>query len=101
MRIVFRFSRTIAQDAIISETTKGAPSDFAKARNGKSVTPDNGAKITGAGKTTARAPDPTTTGRTKGENPLLMIWANYSSGGVKSKARGLRPAVAATPGLAY
>jgi hypothetical protein len=61
--MVFRFSRTIAQDAIISETTSGAPNPFAKARNGKSVTPDNGAKITGDAKTTARDPLPIVTGR--------------------------------------
>jgi hypothetical protein len=75
--MVFRFSRTIAQDAIISETTSGAPSDFASARNGKSVTPDNGAKITGTANSTARAPDPIRTGRTKEVNPLPMICANY------------------------
>ena len=47
MRRVVRFSRTIAQEAIISETTSPAPCCLARRRNGRSVTPDIGARMTG------------------------------------------------------
>ncbi len=47
MRSVLRFSRTIAQEAIISETTMPAPNSRASRRNGRSVTPDIGASTTG------------------------------------------------------
>ena len=47
MRRVAWFSRTIAQEAIISLTTRPAPSSRASRRNGRSVTPDIGARITG------------------------------------------------------
>ena len=52
---VLRFSRTIAQEAIISETTMPPPSRFATRRNGRSVTPDIGARITGV---SMRTPPP-------------------------------------------
>ncbi len=48
----------MAQDAIISDTTIPVPSRLAKRRNGKSVTPDIGARITGVSIVTARAPLP-------------------------------------------
>ena len=47
IRIVAWFSRIIAQEAIISETTNPAPCARASVRNGRSVTPDIGARITG------------------------------------------------------
>ena len=47
MRKVAAFSRTIAQDAIISETTRPAPRLRASLRKGRSVTPDIGARMTG------------------------------------------------------
>ena len=47
MRKVAAFSRTIAQDAIISDTTSPAPRLRASLRNGRSVTPDIGARMTG------------------------------------------------------
>ena len=47
IRNVTRFSRTIAQDAIISDTTSPVPSRLAMRRNGRSVTPDMGARMTG------------------------------------------------------
>ena len=52
MRRVLRFSRTIAQEAIISETTSPVPRARATRRNGRSVTPDIGARITGVSITT-------------------------------------------------
>ena len=52
MRSVDAFSRTMAQDAIISDTTSPAPSRRARRRYGRSVTPDIGARITGRSITT-------------------------------------------------
>ena len=80
MRMVLRFSRTMAQEAIISETTSPAPSDFARARNGRSVTPESGARITGVSSVTARGPVPRVIGLIKEGGTLLMIWANYRPG---------------------
>ena len=45
---VLRFSRTIAAEAIISDTTRPAPSRFTIWRKGMSVTPDMGARMTGS-----------------------------------------------------
>ncbi len=56
---VFRFSRIIAQEAIISETTMPAPSCLARRRNGRSVTPDIGARMTGV---SIRTPPPRSIG---------------------------------------
>ncbi len=53
MRSVLRFSRTIAQDAIISDTTMAPPCSRTSRRNGRSVTPDIGASTTGSGKSDA------------------------------------------------
>ena len=52
MRIVLRFSRMMAQEAIISETTRPwrcsrAHMSCTSRRNGRSVTPDMGARTTG------------------------------------------------------
>jgi hypothetical protein len=80
MRMVLRFSRTMAQEAIISETTSPAPRDFARARNGRSVTPERGAKITGLGSVTALRPLLNVIGLIKGGETLLMICANYRPG---------------------
>ena len=52
MRSVAAFSRTIAQEAIISDTTSPAPRRRARRRYGRSVTPDIGARITGRSITT-------------------------------------------------
>ncbi len=76
MRIVLRFSRTIAQEAIISETTSPAPRDLAKARKGRSVTPESGARITGLSSVTAVLPEPSVIGLMRGKEALLMICAN-------------------------
>ncbi len=46
IRRVWRFSRIIAWLAIISDTTSPAPDFFTKRRNGISVTPDIGARMT-------------------------------------------------------
>src|SRR5437899_12765663 len=46
--IDWRVSRIIASLAIISETTRPAPSRFTRRRNGRSLTPDIGARITGS-----------------------------------------------------
>ena len=54
MRSVLRFSRIIAQDAIISLTTMPVPRRLASRRNGRSVTPDIGARITGVSMVTPR-----------------------------------------------
>ena len=43
-----RVSRMAASLAIISETTRAAPWCFTMRRNGRSVTPDIGARITGS-----------------------------------------------------
>ncbi len=48
MRSDWRFCRIIASLAIISETTSPAPLRFTRRRNGRSVTPDIGARITGS-----------------------------------------------------
>ena len=53
MRSVALFSRTMAQDAIISDTTRPAPCCLARRRNGRSVTPDMGARMTGTSSRTA------------------------------------------------
>ena len=53
--MVLRFSRIIAQEAIISDTTMPPPSCLASRRNGRSVTPDIGARITGV---SIRTPPP-------------------------------------------
>ncbi len=45
---VLRFSRTMAAEAIISDTTRPAPPRFTIRRNGMSVTPDIGARMTGS-----------------------------------------------------
>ena len=47
MRRVWRFSRIIAWLAIISDTTRPQPARFTSRRNGRSDTPDMGARITG------------------------------------------------------
>src|SRR5271166_6571556 len=79
MRKVVRFSRIIAQDAIISETTMPAPCSFARRRNGKSVTPDIGATITGVSILT---PPPRSIGASgkpaADERELHIILARYS-----------------------
>ncbi len=62
MRRVVSFSRTIAHEAIISETTRPAPSLRTNRRNGRSVTPDMGARITGVSRTTP----PRSMGRSRG-----------------------------------
>jgi hypothetical protein len=49
---VLRLSRTIASLAIISETTRLAPSRLTKRRKGRSDTPDIGARMTGVSMTT-------------------------------------------------
>ena len=77
IRKVAWFSRTIAQDAIISETTIPVPSRFANRRNGRSVTPDIGARMTGVSMVTARGPVPRTSG---GRVGLPSIWAIYGTG---------------------
>ncbi len=65
---VLRFSRIIAQEAIISDTTMPAPSCFASRRNGRSVTPDIGARMTGV---SIRTPLPRSIGgRSAGPNVL-------------------------------
>ncbi len=46
--MVWRVWRIIASLAIISDTTSPAPSCFTRRRNGMSVTPDMGARITGS-----------------------------------------------------
>ena len=43
-----RVSRIVAWLAIISDTTSAAPSRLTMRRNGRSVTPDIGARITGS-----------------------------------------------------
>ena len=48
MRRVCRFSRIIAWLAIISDTTRPHPDFLTSRRNGRSVTPDMGARITGS-----------------------------------------------------
>jgi hypothetical protein len=48
MRRDCRFCRIIASLAIISDTTSPAPLCFTRRRNGRSVTPDIGARITGS-----------------------------------------------------
>ena len=55
IRMVVRLTRTIAHDAIISDTTSPAPSERASLRNGRSVTPDIGATTTGV---SIRTPPP-------------------------------------------
>src|SRR5712671_5727636 len=50
--IDWRVSRTSASLAIISETTRPAPSRFTRRRNGRSLTPDIGARITGSSSVT-------------------------------------------------
>ena len=49
----------MAQEAIISETTMPAPSCLASRRNGRSVTPDIGARMTGM---SIRTPPPRSIG---------------------------------------
>jgi hypothetical protein len=46
----WRDSRTMAWLAIISDTTRPAPLRFTSRRNGISVTPDMGARMTGSAK---------------------------------------------------
>ncbi len=46
--IDWRVCLIIASLAIISETTSPAPKDLTRRRNGRSVTPDIGARITGS-----------------------------------------------------
>jgi hypothetical protein len=46
--IDWRVSRIIASLAIISDTTRPAPSRLTSLRNGKSLTPDIGARMTGS-----------------------------------------------------
>ena len=75
MRSVAWFSRTIAHDAIISETTMPVPSRFASRRNGRSVTPDMGASTTGVSRVTARGPVPSVI---EGREGLPSIWAEYA-----------------------
>ncbi len=53
--IDWRVWRIIASLAIISETTRPAPKDLTSRRNGRSVTPDIGARMTGS----SRAMEPT------------------------------------------
>ena len=48
MRSVLRAARIIALPAIISETTRPTPQRLTRRRNGKSVTPAMGARITGS-----------------------------------------------------
>ncbi len=73
MRSVLRFSRTMAQLAIISETTMPAPNLLARRRNGRSVTPDIGARITGTGKVT---PKPRSIGgKAFAVEAVPIIWA--------------------------
>ena len=75
MRKVAWFSRSMAQEAIISDTTIPVPSRLARRRNGRSVTPDIGARMTGVSMVTARGPPPSVSeGRS-----LPSIWANYAS----------------------
>ena len=88
MRSVLRFSRIIAHEAIISDTTIPAPCCFASRRNGRSVTPDIGARITGV---SMRTPPPRSIGGNNfatvlqyipaesvmAERHMLMIWAAY------------------------
>ncbi len=76
MRSVLRFSRNIAQEAIISETTSPAPWARASRRNGRSVTPESGAMITGVSITT---PPPRSMGSRlspASETAVPMIWAS-------------------------
>ena len=71
MRSVVRLARTIAQEAIISDTTSPVPSSRARRRNGRSVTPDIGARMTGV---SIRTPAPSSIGRRRGEViPLLPM----------------------------
>ena len=67
IRSVVRFSRTMALEAIISDTTSPAPSSRAKRRNGRSVTPDIGASTTG---TATAMPPP----RSIGGNACRTAW---------------------------
>jgi hypothetical protein len=48
MRRLWRVSRIIACEAIISETTSPAPKRLTRRRNGRSLIPESGARITGA-----------------------------------------------------
>ena len=50
--IDWRVSRIIASLAIISETTSPAPSRLTRRRNGRSLTPDIGARMTGSSRLT-------------------------------------------------
>ena len=69
-------SREEAQEAIISETTMPAPNCLAVLRNGRSVTPDMGARMTGV---SIRTPLPRSIDPRAGcvvcERQLPMIWA--------------------------
>ena len=88
MRSVLRFSRIIAQEAIISETTMPAPVPWPARRNGRSVTPDIGARMTGvamrtppprlmAGSLIAAVLQHIVAEPVVAERHMLMIWANY------------------------
>ncbi len=79
MRSVAWFSRTIAQDAIISDTTMPVPSRLASRRNGRSVTPDIGARMTGVSRVTARGPLPSVI---DGRVGLPSIWAEYAGNSI-------------------
>jgi hypothetical protein len=75
IRRVAWFSRTIAQDAIISDTTMPVPRRLARRRNGRSVTPDIGASTTGVSIVTALGPDPSVMGA---KVAVPSIWAKYA-----------------------
>ena len=65
------------QDAIISETTSPAPCCLARRRNGRSVTPDMGARMTGRSSRTPVGPEPSWIGARRGRfSEMPMIWAN-------------------------
>src|SRR6185312_15153513 len=69
----WRVSRIIASLAIISETTSPAPCRFTSRRNGRSVTPDIGARSTGS---------------VSGRGPIAMLisWAEPSDAQLLSKS---------------
>ena len=66
---VLRFSRTIAAEAIISDTTSPAPPRLTIRRNGMSVTPDIGARMTGSSKRTG----PMSIGRMRKASAISLL----------------------------
>ncbi len=84
MRKVTRFSRTMAQLAIISDTTSPVPSARDSRRNGRSVTPDIGARITGVAIT---VPPKSIGARSTGASSIgaRLVGASWTMGGVGSE----------------